>query len=289
MKKIFLLLFPLFLFSNAKSADLIIFSYDRPLQIYALLESIDRFVTNLNQTSVLYRVSNQDILEAYEGIKEMYPKIHWVKQGATPRQDFRPLLLQCISSSPADYVVFAVDDDIVKNYIDIEECVEAMEISNAYCFYFRLGDNITVQYNSEIPLIPPKRTQVKENIFQYYLNDGNYGDWRYPNNLDMTLYKKSRILPVFTTMAYHSPNTLEGNWSGKADLNDFGLFYNTSRMFSLPINMVQEDWINPCEGTFSAKELFQFWKEGLKMDLELYYFLNNSCPFVSQKPTFIPK
>jgi len=288
MKKFLILFLPFFLFSieNSKTADLIIFSYNRPLQILALLESIDKFVSNLNQISVLYRVGNEDISKAYDQIIELYPKIQWVKQGLFPRQDFKPLLLECIAGTSAEYVVFAVDDDIVKDHIDMEECVDALEKTNAFCFYFRLGDNITVQYNSEVALIPPKRTEVKKNIFLYYLDDGNHGDWRYPNNLDMTLYKKERILPFFKTGTYHSPNTLEGNWAGISNLNDYGLFYKQSKMFSLPINMVQEDWINPCERTFSAQELLEFWKEGLKMDLEPYHFLNNSCPFVSQKPTF---
>ncbi len=162
-----------------------------------------------------------------------------------------------------------------------------MERTGAYCFFLRLGENITRQYNQDqVRLTLPPSFEVQEGIFEYYMNNGCYGDWRYCNNVDMTLYKKETVYPFFLSAAYTSPNTLESAWAGEQNLHANGLFFKQSKMFSLPINVVQTDFSNPHEGTFSADKLLEMWQAGMEMDLEPYMHLDNSCAFVSLKPTF---
>lgn len=272
-----------------KKADLIIFSFDRPLQLFALLESVQTNVTNLNHIYVLLRTSSQEYDAAYQQVKNAFPRIQFIEQGNNPRQDFKPLLLQGFFGSSAEFILFAVDDDIVKEVVDINECINAMQEKNAYCFFLRLGTNITQQYGQNISLLTPPCIEVKKNIFKYYINDGNYGDWRYPNNVDMTLYKKSNIEPFFVHGDYSSPNTLEANWAAQQNLHQYGLFFKTSKMFALPLNIVQQDWTTSNQGTFDSTKLLTLWQDGFIMDLSRFYGLNNSCAFVDQEPTFIAK
>jgi hypothetical protein len=288
MFKILCFLLPYWLF--ALKTDLIIFSYDRPMQLYALLKSVSLNVSHIHQTFILYRTSDSEIACAYEELESAFPKIQFVKQGENPQNDFKPLLLKCFRATSAEYILFAVDDDIVKEPVDLSECIHALEMSNAYCFFLRLGENVTRQYqNPDVPLFPPPSTNVQGNILKYYLNDGCGGDWRYPNNLDMTLYKKERIASFFFTASYSSPNTLESEWAARQTLSDYGLYFKTSKIFSTPINVVQTDFLNPHEGTFSAKELFELWKEGYEFDLTPYLSFNNSSAFVTLKPTFLKR
>lgn len=270
-----------------QTTDLIIFSFDRPLQLYALLESVQKNMSGLNQIHVLFRTSSTAYDNAYQEIQSTFPNIHLVKQGNNPRHDFKPLLLQCFLNSPAEFILFAVDDDIVKEAVNINKCINAMQETNAYCFFLRLGTNITQQYNQTVPLLTPPCIEVKKDIFKYYINDGNYGDWRYPNNVDMTLYKKSNIESFFVHGNYSSPNTLEANWTTQQNLHQYGLFFKTSKMFALPLNIVQQDWITPNQGAFTSSQLLKLWHDGLTMDITQFYRLNNACAFVDQKPTFI--
>ncbi|MCX5921936.1 MAG: hypothetical protein NTX86_01250 [Candidatus Dependentiae bacterium] len=272
---------------NGKT-DLIIFSYNRPLQLHALLESLTIFVSNLNEIYVLYRVNNEQFDHAYEEIKAIFPRINFVKQGNNPRNDFKPLLLQCFFASPAAYILFAVDDDIVKDYVDMRTCTEALEATNAYCFFLRLGKNIVKQYGQNISLTLPPCVEVKKNIFNYYIKNG-IGDWRYPNNVDMTVYKKSTVAPFFQNANYHSPNTLEAMWAAQQNLNTYGLFFETSKMFALPINIIQEDWYTTHENSFTAQELLHLWQDGYAMNLAPFHNLNNPCAFVAIPPTFIKR
>ena len=61
------MLFGTFLFSmlcsaEYRKADLVVFSKDRPLQLYAFLESVETYITDLETISVIYRVTSS----AYE-------------------------------------------------------------------------------------------------------------------------------------------------------------------------------------------------------------------------------
>ena len=273
--------------SSEKNADLIVFSYNRPLQLYALLESTYRFMHNLNKIHVLYRVGNNEYNAAYNDLITQFPSVHFVKQGNNPRGDFKPLLLKCFYDTPAKYILFAVDDDIVKDDVDVQECCAALEETNSYCFFLRLGENITKQYGQPtICLTTPPCVEIKKDIFKYWLNDGCYGLWRYPNNVDMTMFKKSDVESFFKHSGYHSPNTLEANWAAQENLQCYGLFYKTSKMFSLPINTVQEDWVCACEFSYSASDLLKLWQDGYGFNLDQYAHMNCSSSFVSEKPTF---
>lgn len=128
--------------AGEKYADLIIFSFNRPLQVHATLESVHKYFSNLNQIYVLYRASDTEYEIAYNELITKFNKVKFIKQGSNPREDFKPLLLQCFFGSPAGYILFSVDDDIATDYVDFKQCIQTMQKTNAYGFYLRLGTNI---------------------------------------------------------------------------------------------------------------------------------------------------
>lgn len=211
-----------------------------------------------------------------------------MQQGNNPRLDFKPLLLQCFFGSPVEYILFAVDDDIVKDYVDIHECIQAMEVSDAYGFYLRLGTNITRQYGQNIELRVPPHVEIRKDIFKFQFKDG-IGDWCYPHNVDMTIFKKSKIEHFFSNAYYSSPNTLESQWSGVVDLNGYGLFFTHSKKFTIPLNIVQQDWFISHEDSYTAAELLLKWEEGLVFDINQFFKVNNDCAFMGYEPVFVSR
>lgn len=59
--------------------DLIIFSYNRPMQLYALLESIQQHITGLNTTTILYR-ADTDYEQAYQEVIKAFDRSTFIKQ-----------------------------------------------------------------------------------------------------------------------------------------------------------------------------------------------------------------
>ena len=104
---IYLLIAPLCL--KAEKADLIIFSFDRPLQLYALLESAERYMQNIGETHVLYRSSNERYDAAYNEVFQRFSQVISIKQSANPHADFKPLVLKSCFETPHEYVLFAVE------------------------------------------------------------------------------------------------------------------------------------------------------------------------------------
>mgnify|MGYP006298258053 CR=1 FL=1 len=149
--------------------DLIIFSYNRPLQLYALLESVEKNVVGLSHSFVIYR-ADEPYKDAYNQVKKKFASVEFLAQGSQPKTDFKPLTLRALEASSSNYVVFAVDDIVVKASIDLNECVRLLEQSRAYGFYLRLGLNLTqcYPYNNRAQALPPlKKIDEQKKIYSW--------------------------------------------------------------------------------------------------------------------------
>ncbi len=276
---------------HAEKADFVIFSYDRPLQLYALLESTTYYIDGINQIHVIYRVSDFAYANAYDKVKQAFPAVHFHCQSTNPHKDFKPLTLKAAFSSQAQYILFGVDDIIVKDFVDIEYCIECMKATNAYGFFLRLGTHLTECYSMNTKQPVPTLDQIAPTVFAWDIKKGCY-DWGYPNTVDMTLYVKKDIESVLTMLAYYSPNTLEGNWSGKASLvrNRKGLCFSESKIVNLPLNLVQNDYSkNRHQEGYSAADLLTVFNQGLKIDIRPLYLIKNSAAHMEYEPLFIER
>ncbi|MFI5334741.1 MAG: glycosyltransferase family 2 protein, partial [Chlamydiales bacterium] len=79
---------------KSEKTDLIIFSYNRPLQLYGLLESIQMWMTGIEKISVLYRAQGGDFARGYEELQASFPNVHFFRQSDFPQKDFQPLLFE---------------------------------------------------------------------------------------------------------------------------------------------------------------------------------------------------
>src|SRR5579872_7038262 len=81
--------------------DILIYSKDRPMQLYALLESIEQRVCGSGKITVIYHTSRSEYEDGYHIVKNDFPCAAFVKQGAKPAKDFMPLTVKAIFESPA--------------------------------------------------------------------------------------------------------------------------------------------------------------------------------------------
>jgi len=272
--------------------DLIAFSYDRPLQLYSFLESVKDYITGLNKTYVLYRVSSNDFDGAYLDVKKKFPEAIFCKQDSQANgADFKEKLKDIFSKkSKSGYVAFGVDDIIVTDFINIGECIGALEKTNAYGFYLRTGKNITERYVTPPQVVSVQKIyEVLPGIFAWKFKDGNGGVWSYPNSVDMTIYRKSDIVDKINNLKYKSPNTLEGLWAKHVDLDLIGLCFEKSKIINIPLNLVQQDWNNKHMDGFSAAKMLDLYQRGFKIDIKQLYGINNRAPHISYEPKFISR
>ncbi len=272
-------------------ADLAIFSYDRPLQLYALLESVDMYVTNLNSIVIVCRASNEEFKTAYQEVKETFPHTKFLWQNSSRnRRDFKPLTMDAIKDSTSDHVVFAVDDIIITDNIHLGECIYWLEKVDAHGFYLRLGTHLNYCYpNGASQAVPPYAVLDEENkVFAWQFDNGEH-DWHYPNTVDLTVYRKKDLIPVFKTFHFTSPNWLEGQWAQRWPERNAGIFYKNSKMINIPLNIITEDANNNAMKLYSTQELLELFEQGLKIDIIPMHQMANTAAHVEYEPTFIER
>ncbi|HEX2583136.1 MAG TPA: glycosyltransferase, partial [Chlamydiales bacterium] len=107
---------------RSPEADVIVFSNDRPLQLFAVLESLQRYATGVRRISVVYRASDK-YASAYSQMKETFPDISFALEG------------ERLNKSLAEYVLLAKDELVLKEAVDLKACIEAMEKTHADHFF----------------------------------------------------------------------------------------------------------------------------------------------------------
>lgn len=274
---------------NKSACDIVLFSFDRPMQLYACLESIHRYMEGFENVFVLYRATDSRFVEAYETLRSTFPGVYFVKQSEKePKRDFKPLLLKILAKSPSPYVLFGVDDIIVKDSVDLKNCMEMMEKTGAYGFYLRFGKHIQFCYQSGQPQPVPESVPLTQNIYAWNIKKGS-GDWGYPNSLDMTLFRKKDLREPFRKMKYKTPNSLEFIWATEhAPEKAVGLYFEHSKIVNIPLNIVGKTG-NPHMNFSSVDELLCKFNEGWKIDIEPLHAILNSSPHFEFEPKFIAR
>ena len=271
------------------SVDLVVFSCDRPLQLYALLESVQQYARGLAEQHVIYRATDLKFEKGYAIVSQAFPSIQFHKQGANPRADFKPLTITAAFDSPSPYIVFAVDDIVVKDTIDFSECAQALETYGAYGFYLRLGKNLTQCYSwgSRAQAIPQLQHEA-DDIVSWHFNQGQF-DWGYPHTVDMTVYRKKDIESDLKAMMYQTPNSFEDVWNmrSRAIMGKRGVCYIASKIVNMPLNRVQHEYSNRAMNEYSARDLLALFMSGKKMDITPLKCIDNKAAHMEYSPTFI--
>ncbi len=275
-KQLKILLLSLFVSGTLNAVDLVVFSYNRPMQLYALLESCEVYLANRASTTVLYRVSGPDYQAGYDLVQARFSDVKFILQKNAPH-DFKNLVhTYAFEQTSSPYIMFAVDDLFVKAPVDLQACVQSLEQFNAYTFSLRLSPNIKYCYILNKTMGIPRSVLIMPEIYKHCFKDGKY-DWAYPNCLDMNIYRKSDIYTNMMRGNWNNPNTLEGVWAAGANLNQTGLYFSESKIVNIPINIVQTSWTLRAMNSYSTQELLTRFMQGQKIDIApISSFQNNS-------------
>lgn len=272
---------------GGKKADLLAFSYDRPLQLFAFLESVEKHITGLNQISVIYRSSGSKYDAGYAEVGNRFPHVKMIKQSNKPHEDFKLLVMESAFNGGSDYLLFAVDDIIVKDRVDLHECIEAMDQTLAYGFYLRLGSHVDYCYMQDRHQGIPELTRLDGSVRAWRFNTGA-DDWKYPNSVDMSLFKKSRIKGDFEKIHFIHPNAIEDKWWNMADFDEVGLCFEQSKILNIPLNLIHQSQNRNME-YYPVEELQNRFDKGWKMDITPFEKMENRSAHIDYEPTFVPR
>lgn len=270
--------------------DIVVFSFDRPMQLYAFLESTYRYLDGLGEVTVIYRSSDNHYKEAYDQVQTTFPEVTFVAQGSAPKQDFKPLLMNVLDHVQSAYIAFAVDDIIVKKEANLSECIRLLEKTEAHGFYLRLGMHINYCYAWACPLQCPPLTFITDNVAMWKIKEGKRY-WGYPSTVDMTIYRTDYIIRTFGSLVFTNPNTLESSWdriSGPLKKQN-GLCFDESIVVNIPLNIVQDTCKNRYMHEWDKESLLKKFQEGFKIDIQPLYGIKNNSAHYEFPLSFIPR
>lgn len=242
----------------------VIFSKDRPLQLYTLLQSMLTNLENLCKIIVLYDVSSEKYEQAYEEIHidSISDLIHFVKQA-----NFKQNLIEVLNNLNTEKVFFLVDDIVFTEPCDLKRIIDID--SDKYVLSLRLGNNIRYSYTVG-------REQKKPDFFElegttdlicWEWRNGDI-DWGYPLSVDGNIFITKEILCMTSNLDFSAPNSYETELQIFNDIlfNRFGLCFKKSKLVNIPINKVQTENTNRA-GVIHQDFLLEKWREGYMIDI----------------------
>jgi len=278
--------------------QVIIFSFNRALQLKTLLDSMSHYIECTNYTvDVLYNVSSDEFSQGYNKlIEDCKPQahIHFIKEENISKlqalsevfkvngkselkyfinsfrkkkhkTNFRRRLIELLKENESSSVMFLTDDAcfIEKTVIsnDIVDWINATPFSRQ--FSLRTGKGI----NQE----PDDVVSIGNQIEWIYYKHPLYTLWGYPFSVDAHIYNKAAIVKALSSCYFNNPNSLEGFvslYAQKKKLFGTGRAFTRTRILSFPINIVQ-NVANNESLNISVDELNQYYLQGYSLEYPL--------------------
>lgn len=250
------------------SITCIIFSKDRPLQLYALLESISKRWYGTINYKIIYKASSSSYTDAYDLCKDestdLNLQIEWIEQKLT----FKEVLLSTLSQVTSNRLLFLTDDNVAIAEFD----TKTLPVFNhpEQIISLRHSPKITSSYNL-------RRSKIKQPFFErtsdksvlgFRWFEGS-GEWADPYSLDGHIYSTSHIKSIIHFSAFLAPNSLE------LSMKYFGFLQSQSKAYcypqtvivNIPLNLTQTEWRNRHNG-LELHEALSLWQSGLKLDVD---------------------
>ena len=276
--------------------QIIIFSFNRAIQLDALIASYKRYwKTSGCKIDVVYNTSSADFQRGYDKLIEIHAsdrdiefhKEHKAEFSYTcselanpynlrklishkylrhPRTDFRPLVNSLMKQSPMDMVMFMTDDSVFIEDVVIPEGVFEWirEAPSKRQFSLRIGEGMNNQ--------PAKGVALSGDLLEWNMGDmPKDTNWGYQFSVDAHIYSKERILRLYETYLFCNPNSLEGylcNMIRRREWFNEAKAFKHAKLLSFPINMVQQVEDNESMGV-STEMMNDYYLKGYSLEYRM--------------------
>lgn len=271
---------------------LIVFSYNRALQLSAFLISLFKhFKADDYKVVVIYNSGGGDYEKAYEQLKERFPQVSFVRRKKiekTPLSylfrfkknlyryfkhenlrkkltDFKEVLETAVENSPHETIAFFTDDSIFFQdvYVEKEILQEVASDKDFKTVYsLRHGLNLAIK--------PDHIFNYKKNYaWNVVPSNPDMIHWTYMFSIDGHIYPKKFLAPIFRKLNYVNPNSFEGfvnDYTTNECRNIFNklIFPSQNVLVGFELNQVQS-FSNNNHHNFSVELLNKKFLEGYEL------------------------
>jgi hypothetical protein len=254
--------------SNSE-VDSIIFSKDRAMQLHAFLGSYVDNVSNRGRMDILYKASDERHKRGYDDLKHIFKReeIHFFEE-----LDFRSQLIGLCEKSTAGKIIFYVDDMLFTHRLDYNS-VRKID-SSRYILSLSRGMDLTysVVLQKQISL-PGFHGKVHGFDCFKWSEPSEFSDWTFPLGVSGFMYGRNETIAMLKSVTFKAPNTLERSLQCFLPyfISRDGLCTEQAICACVHANLVQSEWTNHSQGTFSIEELLELWENGKMIDRQAFY------------------
>lgn len=257
--------------SERSMISTIVFSKERPLQLFAYIESL-MYYSGLPESSihVLYRESNYI---SYDSLRKSFPKVNWIVE-----QDFYRDLMAIVSTCD-DYILWGCDDVFFKSPFNPQVCAQALASNEQLlAFSLRLGRNIEP--------IQPLQSQESYWVWDWTTSPLVDSGWAYPWEVSASIYRKNDVIQLLSlTDNLQNPNLLEGllatyyfeahGRSWRKQLACFELSKSVALQINQVQNVYQQNEFEASQDT-TTETLYHYFIQGKRLDWKFFENCQNS-------------
>jgi|JI10StandDraft_1071094.scaffolds.fasta_scaffold00236_24 glycosyltransferase involved in cell wall biosynthesis len=122
--------------SHRYTSDVVIFSEDSPLHLYATLESLFANVQDLNDVYVLYKGSDHEFQRAYLNLQNEFHSAEFLNICDYPGNDYHALMTKVLSNKrhASPFLLFGTDRLVFEEKLCLHEAIAEMEKIHADYF-----------------------------------------------------------------------------------------------------------------------------------------------------------
>lgn len=291
--------------------QIIIFSYNRAMQLDALLTSIASFWKYPDiKIHVLYNASDNTFSRGYERLKELYSEVTFTQENTLSyssyslaemtnyfnlkllylcshlrgrKSDFRKKLLRILKDSDGRLTMFLTDDSVFIRPTELSQ--EDMDWLTEHPYLRQLS------FRHGAELIGERRIRQTNTGYEWLFSEFSSNDhWGYRFSLDAHVYCREAILSLLQKASFSNPNTLES--SGLLHSQHRSMFIQGRclphiMVLSFPINIVQKTFQNEslCVNPSLLNDLFleEYKLEYPKIDSVSTFQVYPQCVYVCKE------
>lgn len=256
------------------SSDLVVFSEDRPLQLYSFLESVKKHTRGFDEIHICYTASDPQFEKGYQVVQKHFPACQFHKNTS----EFPQILERLLISTNNRYITFSNDQIVLKEALEVPSSVFLLEKTGAYGFFYHLGLHLDA--------LPRQMISIGDNCYLWQFSLGEK-EWKKSNNLQMTLYRKSDVSSYLHYTPIDSAPEFCAKWSRGFDVKRLGLCCQNSKALEVPMQVIRSDREETI-ALYSKEELNDRLLEGFKMDISPLSQMNNKRIQIEFYPFFLP-
>jgi hypothetical protein len=248
----------------------VVFSKDRPLQLFTLLHTYFDKVQNPVPITVIYDASNPSYAQAYLEIEQGFScsvvSVTFVKETGS----FRECLIQTLNKIEVSALFFLVDDIVFIRPLDLS-LVQQVNPPEAV-LSLRHSPHLRHSYTGNAKVTPPRfvDTSLWPEMVSFKWFERGY-EWSDPWSVDGQVLSTAEVRVIAHISEFKAPNSFEVALKAFNDIaeNRIGVCFKESKILNLPINRVQQEIPN-LSGSVSCEYLLEQWHQGMMIDTQMF-------------------